>query len=109
MAHDRADTQSIGINCVAWSLEEAFFECHAQTSSMEEILYTLSKRSFAVGSAPKVSINETYVVQLALRGRYDQAILILEDVDQASLRTIKHQQYWMTCLRLLKLQRSLRR
>ncbi|MCJ1473433.1 anaphase promoting complex subunit 5 [Lambiella insularis] len=83
----------LGINYVAWSLEEIFFQCHARNSAMDEILYTVCKRSSA----------------LAFKGRYDQALSALEDIDRDDLRTLKHQQYWMTCVRLLKLQRSLRR
>ncbi|KAL8699400.1 MAG: hypothetical protein Q9201_006029 [Fulgogasparrea decipioides] len=46
---------------------------------------------------------------LARKGRYEEAISRMDEVDQESLRTLRYQQYWITNLGLLKLHRHLYR
>ncbi|MCJ1396268.1 Anaphase-promoting complex subunit 5 [Xylographa bjoerkii] len=83
----------LGVSYVAWSLEELLLECHFDHSSAEELLYAVCKRSCA----------------LALRGRYNDALARMERIDPDILRTLKHQQYWRSCMDLLKLQHALYR
>lgn len=45
--------------------------------------------------------------QLAMRGRYEEALARMEDLDQETIRTLKHHQYWIASMGLLKLQRHL--
>ena len=47
------------------------------------------------------------LAQLALKGRYEDALTRMDDVDQKSLRTLKYYHYWTTRMGLLKLQRHL--
>jgi len=44
-----------------------------------------------------------------MRGRFDEALERLEDVDQEPLRTLKVYQYWSTYIGLLKLRRAIHR
>ncbi|MCJ1403887.1 anaphase promoting complex subunit 5 [Xylographa trunciseda] len=83
----------LGMSYVAWSFEEILFECRFELSSAEEMLQAVCKRSCA----------------LALKGRYNDALARMERVDAHILRTLKHQQYWRTCIDLLKLQHALHR
>ena len=50
-----------------------------------------------------------YNGQLAVGGRYHDALARMECIDPNILRVLKHQQYWGTCMGLLKLQRALHR
>ncbi|MCJ1435698.1 anaphase promoting complex subunit 5 [Xylographa pallens] len=83
----------LGIGCVAWSLEELLLECYSERSSGEEILHAESKRACA----------------MALKGRYRDALTRMESIDPGMLRTLKHKQYWRTCMNLLKVQHALYR
>ncbi|KAL8826784.1 MAG: hypothetical protein Q9191_003583 [Dirinaria sp. TL-2023a] len=42
-----------------------------------------------------------------MRGRYEEALARMEDLDQETIRTLKHHQYWTASMGLLKLQRHL--
>lgn len=44
-----------------------------------------------------------------MRGRFDEALEILEEVDQEALRTLNVYQYWSTYIGLLKLRRAIHR
>ncbi|KAL8691630.1 MAG: hypothetical protein Q9218_003185 [Villophora microphyllina] len=47
--------------------------------------------------------------QLARKGRYEEALCRMDEVDPEALRTLKYQQYWTTFLGLLKIRRHLYR
>ena len=44
-----------------------------------------------------------------MRGRFDEALEKLEEVDQESLRTLNVYQYWSTYIGLLRLRRAIHR
>lgn len=45
--------------------------------------------------------------QISMRGRFDEALDQLEQVDQESLQTLRIYQYWATYIGLLKLKRAI--
>lgn len=47
--------------------------------------------------------------QLAQRGRYEDALTRMEEIDKETLRTLKYSQYWTSNLGLIKLRRHLHR
>lgn len=47
--------------------------------------------------------------QLAVKGKYREALARMEKLDQETLRTLKHYHYWIASMGLLKLQRHLHR
>lgn len=47
--------------------------------------------------------------QLAMKGKYEEALARMEKLDQETLRTLKHYHYWIASIGLLKLQRHLHR
>ncbi|KAL9021861.1 MAG: hypothetical protein Q9185_000988 [Variospora sp. 1 TL-2023] len=46
---------------------------------------------------------------LARKGRYHQAVSLMEQVDLETLRDLKHQQFWITSLGIIKMRRYLNR
>ena len=48
-------------------------------------------------------------MKLVRRGRYDEAMSMLEDIDPETLRTLKFHQYWTISFGMIKLQRALHR
>ena len=44
-----------------------------------------------------------------MRGKFEEALARMEEVDQETLRTLKHYRYWIVSMGLLKLQRHLHR
>lgn len=47
--------------------------------------------------------------QLCVRGRYDEALESIENIDQESIRSIKVYQYWANYVGLLKLKKAVAR
>ncbi len=47
--------------------------------------------------------------QLAMKGKYEEALARMEKLHQETLRTLKHYHYWIASMGLLKLQRHLHR
>ncbi|KAL8734414.1 MAG: hypothetical protein Q9181_003217 [Wetmoreana brouardii] len=76
----------------------SFLKAKAKESSMWTLLSTtlLSEAKLALSN-------------LARKGRYEEAVSRMDEVDQESLRTLRYQQYWITNLGLLKLHRHLHR
>ncbi|MCJ1370130.1 anaphase promoting complex subunit 5 [Loxospora ochrophaea] len=83
----------LGVNYLAWSYGEMFLQCYANISPVEDVLHCMCKSAYA----------------LTTKGRYDEALVVMDDVDQDVLRTLRHQQYWVTYSTLLKLHRKLHR
>ena len=57
-----------------------------------------------------LSVIVTYTIdQLAQKGRYGDALIVMDEVGQDMLRTLKNQQYWIAFSGLLRLQNRLHR
>ncbi len=48
-------------------------------------------------------------MQMVRRGRYDEAMAMMEDVSPDILRTLRFYQYWTMTFGILKLRRALHR
>ncbi|KAL8942432.1 MAG: hypothetical protein Q9211_001400 [Gyalolechia sp. 1 TL-2023] len=83
----------LGVGCQAWVYTEIFLACDACSSPVEDVLQSQCKSAH----------------MLARRGRYDEAISQMHKVDPEALRALKHQQYWVTNLGILKLYRHMHR
>ena len=47
--------------------------------------------------------------QLAQRGRYEDSLTRMQEVDEEAMRTLRHFQYWASNLGIIKLRRHLHR
>ncbi|KAL8675261.1 MAG: hypothetical protein Q9168_000382 [Polycauliona sp. 1 TL-2023] len=83
----------LGVGCQAWSYCELFLQCYAGQSPSEDVI------QFQCKSAS----------MLARKGRWEEAISRMDEVDQEALRTLRYQQFWTTNLGILKLRRHLHR
>ncbi|KAI4248441.1 MAG: hypothetical protein L6R40_001001 [Gallowayella cf. fulva] len=83
----------LGIGCQAWSYCELFLHCYTGQSPSEDVIQTQCRSAYL----------------LARRGRYDEAISRLDEVDPEALRTLRYQQFWTTNLGIIKLRRHLHR
>ncbi|MCJ1367712.1 Anaphase-promoting complex subunit 5 [Acarospora aff. strigata] len=68
----------LGVTQLAWSYGETFLQCYASQSPKEDVLKCICRGSEL----------------LARRGRYNEAMSMLEDIDPETLRTLKFHQYW---------------
>ncbi|KAI1091366.1 anaphase-promoting complex subunit 5-domain-containing protein [Rostrohypoxylon terebratum] len=83
----------LGIAYLSMTTCEVFLRCHARHSIFDDEL--------------KVTSRQTSL--LALRGKYDEALGILEGMDANSLRAWKPSQYWHKFRGIIKLRRDLHR
>ncbi|SLM38451.1 Tetratricopeptide-like helical domain [Lasallia pustulata] len=81
----------LGVTSLAWSYGEIFLQCYADQSPVEDVLNCICKSAYS----------------LSQRGRYDEAIARMDEIDRDTLRILKHHQYWTVYSGLLKLQRQL--
>ncbi|KAL9132294.1 MAG: hypothetical protein Q9175_006534 [Cornicularia normoerica] len=82
-----------GISCQAWLSGELFLQCYTDQSPVEDVVHCICKSALL----------------LAQRGRYEDALTRMEEVDEETLRTLRHYQYWTSNLGLIKLRRHLHR
>lgn len=83
----------LGVSCQAWLSGELFLECYKDKSPMEDVVHCICKSALL----------------LAQRGRYEDALTRMDEVDEETLRTLRHSQYWTVNLALIKLRRHLHR
>ncbi|KAI1449136.1 anaphase-promoting complex subunit 5-domain-containing protein [Annulohypoxylon stygium] len=83
----------LGIAYLSMTTCEVFLRCHARHSIFDDEL--------------KVTSRQTSI--LTLRGKYDEALGILEGMDANSLRAWKPSQYWHKFRGIIKLRRDLHR
>ncbi|CAO1600026.1 APC5 protein [Xanthoria calcicola] len=83
----------LGVGCQAWSYCELFLQCYAGQSPSEDVIQIQCKSAY----------------MLARKGRWEEAISRMDEVDHEALRTLRYQQFWITNLGILKLQRHLHR
>ncbi|KAL6713553.1 APC5 protein [Lecanora helva] len=81
----------IGVNCQAWLSGELFLQCYAKHSPVEDVIHCVCRSSFL----------------LSQRGRYEDAIVRMEEIGEENLRTLRYYQYWTAQVGLLKLRRYL--
>ncbi|MCJ1230296.1 Anaphase-promoting complex subunit 5 [Toensbergia leucococca] len=63
----------IGVNCQAWSCGEHFLQCYAAQSPIEDVIHCICKSAYS----------------LAQRGRYNDALSRMDEINQEALRTLK--------------------
>ena len=83
----------LGQSRLTWSNGETFLQCYTDDAPMEDILKCTCRMASL----------------LAQRGRYRQAMQIMEDIPRDILRVLKYQQYWTFYARAMKLRRHLHR
>ncbi|KAI8962642.1 anaphase-promoting complex subunit 5-domain-containing protein [Daldinia sp. FL1419] len=83
----------LGIDYLAATTCEIFIRCHARNSIFDDELKVTSRQAS----------------MLTLKGKYDEALEILEGMDANSLRTWKPSQYWHKFRGIIKLRRDLYR
>ncbi|KAI9819210.1 MAG: Anaphase-promoting complex subunit 5 [Pycnora praestabilis] len=76
----------LGVSYLSWSFCETFLRCYAKEAPLEEVVKCMVDK-----------------------GRYEDAMNRMEEVDTEFLRTLKFYQYWATFSGLLKLRRELHR
>jgi anaphase-promoting complex subunit 5 len=81
----------VGLAHLAWSGGDTFLQCYADEAPAEDILKCTCRLA-------------SLLVQ---KGRYDQALEILENMDSSILRVLRYRQYWTFSAGMLKLRRSL--
>jgi anaphase-promoting complex subunit 5 len=81
----------MGLAHLAWSGGEIFIECYADEAPAEDILKCACRMAGL----------------LVQKGRYNQAIEVLDNVDPAILRVLKCRQYWTFSAGMLRLRRFL--
>jgi anaphase-promoting complex subunit 5 len=83
----------LGVSHLSWSYCEVFLKCHAHQAPVEDVLRIICKSAS----------------MLAQKGRYDDALKMLEDIDPTYLGPLKMYQYWATYSGYLRLLRELYR
>ena len=83
----------LGVMHVSWLYGEVFMQCHVQQSSVEDVLKCTCRLAHL----------------LAHRGRYHEAMSMMEAVPESTLRILKLRQYWTFFVGLLKVKRKLHR
>ncbi|KAF6222916.1 hypothetical protein HO133_000967 [Letharia lupina] len=83
----------LGVSCQAWLSGELFLQCYTDQSPVEDVVHCVCRSALL----------------LAQRGRYEDALARMEEVDGETLRTLRHSQYWTSNLGLIKLRRHLHR
>ncbi|KAK4693972.1 anaphase-promoting complex subunit 5, partial [Lecanoromycetidae sp. Uapishka_2] len=83
----------LGVTCQSWLSGEIFLQCYVKDSPVEDIVHAVCKAAFL----------------LSQKGRYEEAIARMEEVDEETLRPLRYTQYWTANLGLLKLRRHLHR
>ncbi|KAL8873489.1 MAG: hypothetical protein Q9198_007015 [Flavoplaca austrocitrina] len=85
--------ERLGVACQAWSYCELFLQCYAEQSPSEDVI--------------QIQCKSAYI--LARKGRWEEALSRMDQVDHEALRTLKYQQFWTTNLGILRLRRHLHR
>lgn len=93
MALNIALWDRLGVSYMSSTGCEVFLLCHARHSVFDDELKVTSRQASV----------------LALRGKYDEALARLEDIDSNSLRSWKPSQYWHKFRGIIKLRRDLHR
>ena len=83
----------IGIPHLANVHCELLLDCYSRSSPTEEHLRAIGRRAFVMSQ----------------RGRYDEAISILEAIDPLVHKSLKFHQYLVLSIGLIKLRRAIRR
>ncbi|KAI9715902.1 MAG: hypothetical protein M1812_005722 [Candelaria pacifica] len=83
----------LGVMHLSWSYCDLFLRCYADHGPIEELLRCICRSAY----------------MMVQRGRFDEAMARMDEVDVDSLRTLKHYQYWATFSGLLKLTHELHR
>jgi len=83
----------VGIVQLSRQYCEIFLNCHARTAVFEDTLRFTCRLAFL----------------LAERGRYEEALERLDDLDENSLRSWKSNQYWLKYRGIIRLKRDLHR
>ncbi|KAI1405130.1 anaphase-promoting complex subunit 5-domain-containing protein [Hypoxylon fuscum] len=81
----------LGIAYLSVTTCEVFIRCHARNSIFDDELKVISRQAS----------------MLTLKGKYDEALELLEGMDANSLRTWKPSQYWHKFRGIIKLRRDL--
>lgn len=96
--------------CQSWLSGELFLQCYAEESPVEDVVHAICKSAFLVGTLVTIDLKRSdEIEQLYQKGRYEDAIARMEEVDEETLRTLRYSQYWTANLGLLKLRRYLHR
>ncbi|KAK3172503.1 hypothetical protein OEA41_005825 [Lepraria neglecta] len=83
----------LGVSCQAWVYGELFLQCYASPSPVEDVVHCICKSAFL----------------LSQKGRYEDALARMEEIEEETLGTLRYSQYWTSSLGLLKFRRHLHR
>ena len=99
-----------GVTCQAWLYGELFLQCYASPSPVEDVVHCICKSAFLVRALVirKHQSTESFV-QLSQKGRYEDALARMEEIEEETLQTLRYSQYWTSSLGLLKFRRHLHR
>ncbi|KAI6082678.1 anaphase-promoting complex subunit 5-domain-containing protein [Hypoxylon rubiginosum] len=83
----------LGISYLSATTCEVFLRCHTRHSNIDDTLKVTCRQSS----------------MLALKGKYDEALGLLENLDENALRTWKPSQYWYKFRGIIKLRKDIHR
>ncbi|KAI9749822.1 MAG: anaphase promoting complex subunit 5 [Lichina confinis] len=83
----------LGVSQLAWSYCDIFRACFSKQAPLEDMLKSTCRSAYF----------------MAQKGRYEDAMSRMDEVDSSSLRILKNYQYWTMFAGLLKLKRLLHR
>ncbi|KAI4105476.1 MAG: hypothetical protein L6R37_002739 [Teloschistes peruensis] len=80
----------LGVGCQAWVYGELFLHCYGRQSPLGDVIQGRCQRAYT----------------LARKGKYEEALSCMDEVDPEILRNLRYQQHWTLHLGLLKLRRG---
>ncbi|KAI1760947.1 anaphase-promoting complex subunit 5-domain-containing protein [Hypoxylon sp. FL1150] len=83
----------LGVSYLSATTCEVFLRCHTRHSNIDDALKVICRQA----------------TTLALKGKYDEALGLLENLDDNALRTWKPSQYWYKFRGIIKLRRDIHR
>lgn len=72
---------------------ELLLDCYGSSCPVDERIRAIGRRAFIMSQ----------------KGRYDDAIVVLESIDQAVHKSLKYHQYLVLCVGVIKFKRAIRR
>jgi len=98
----------LGVSYLASLNCELYLMKYTKDSPIEDIVKALCRGAYLVCCLSCLRIFLT-ILQLSQKGRFDEALEKMDQVDPENLRTLRIYQYWATYLALIKLTRAIYR
>ena len=100
-------TEWQGLSYLSWSRIQLYLQCYSDVSPIEDTLHFTCRASMSVHIDLQSILSSLMISQLIGKGKFDQAITLMDDINPEILRTLRYQHFWMTHLGIIKLRRAL--